>query len=407
MSDFQNQRGSGRLRRVLSGLAIVLAGVAVVAVLNMTAPSPETSEPEQQARLVTVETVMRGEHRPRIEAFGEVHPEHEVALQPRVSGSVLETTEALEPGNLVDRNELLLRLDPADFALTVEQRKAELEEARAQLQLEEGNQVVARQEYEMLDKSVSDEEKALMLRQPQMKQAMARVASAQSALAQARLNLERTRLRAPFEAVVLERGVSRGAQVASTTTVARLADTNAYRVELSVPVSQLPWIKLPRRDGEASTVKLYRDGAWAQGAQRSGRVLRMRGDLGETGRMARVLVRVPDPLARKDDNSGKPMLLLDSFVRASIEGRTLSSVIALDRAWLRSDNQVWVMNADDELEIRDVEVALRSSGTVYVRSGLRAGERVVTSSIEVPAEDMPLRLRDEAGDEPEAAEPAP
>jgi RND family efflux transporter MFP subunit len=406
MSESQHEGGSALLRRVLPGAAIVLAGAAVVAVLNMTAPTPETEEPEQQARLVTVETVARGEHTPRIEAFGEVHPEHEVALQPRVNGSVLETTEALEPGNLVERDELLLRLDPADFALAVEQRKAELEEARAQLRLEEGNQVVARQEYEMLDEPVSDEEKALMLRQPQMQQARARVSSAQSALAQARLNLERTRLRAPFAGVVLGREVSRGARVSRTTTVARLAATDAYRVELSVPVSQLPWINLPRRDGEASSVNLYQDGAWPTGARRRGRVLRVRGDLGETGRMARLLVRVPDPLARTDANKGKPALLLDAFVRASIRGRALANVIALDRAWLRSDNQVWVMNADDELDIRDVDIALRSGGTVYVRGGVRDGERVVTSSIEVPAEDMPLRVRDDPADQPDAAEPA-
>lgn len=407
MSEFQNQGGPTRRRRVLLGLAIVLAGAGVALVLNWTTPSPQTREPEQQARLVTVEAVTRADRSPTIEAFGEVHPEREVALQPRVSGSVLETTEALEPGNLVDDNELLLRLDPADFALAVEQRKAELEQARAELQLEEGNQVVARQEYEMLDQSVSDEEKALMLRQPQMKQARTRVASAESALEQARLNLDRTRLRAPFDAVVLAREVTRGAQVSSTTTVARLAGTEAYRVELSVPVSHLPWINLPRRDGEASTVSLFHDGAWSPGASRTGRVLRMRGDLGETGRMARVLVRVPDPLARDDDNAGKPMLLLDSFVRASIQGRTLEDVIAIDRAWLRTDNQIWVMNDADELEIRDVEVVLRSAGTVYVRDGLNEGERVVTSSIEVVAEGMPLRLNgeDEADDAPDDAEP--
>jgi RND family efflux transporter MFP subunit len=407
MNEQQEQGGLTRRRRILLGLAIVLAGVAMVVVLTWTAPSPQTREPEQQARLVTVETVKRADRSPDIEAFGEVNPEREVALQPRVSGSVLETTAALEPGNLVDDNELLLRIDPADFALAVEQRKAELEQARAELQLEEGNQVVARQEYEMLDERVSEEEKALMLRQPQMKRALARVSTAQAALEQARLNLQRTRLRAPFDAVVLAREVTRGAQVSSATTVARLAGTEAYRLELSVPVSQLPWINLPRRDGEASSVEIFHDGAWTPGASRSGRVLRVRGDLGETGRMARVLVRVPDPLARSEANAGKPRLLLDSFVRASIQGRTLENVIAIDRAWLRSDNQVWVMNAEDELRMRDVEVVLRSAGTVYIRDGLQEGERVVTSSIEVVAEGMPLRLNaeDEAGDKPDDGEP--
>lgn len=395
-SDNDERRHPWRYR-LLVPLGIILLGLTVALILTWTAPEPEQRERQQQPRLVEVTTVSRGDEPALIRAWGEVIPAREVALQPRVSGTVLDTTEALEPGARAREGELLLRIDPADFALAVEQRRAELERARAQLQLERGNQVVAQQEFELLGESVSGEERALMLRRPQLDSARASVSAAEAALDQARLNLDRSRLKAPFDAVVLSREVTRGAQVSSNTTVARLAGTDEYWVELSVPVSQLQWIRLPRDGGEPSEVTLFHDGVW-EGASRSGTVLRLKGDLETRGRMARLLVRVPDPLALESGDPDVPPLLLGSFLRADITGRTLEGVVALERAWLRDNDRVWVMNDEHRLEIREVDVVLRSAGTVYVRDGLADGERVVTSSITVPADGMRLRLRDSNGE---------
>lgn len=379
------------LNRMVIPMGIIFVGLVIAGILMVTVPQPEKKPSRQQARLVEVTPAERGNWPAVVQAWGEVMAAQAVALQPRVSGTVIEVTAAYDPGMQVRAGELLLRIDPTDYALAVEQARAELERARAQLQLEQGQQRVAQREFELVGGDVSAQEKALMLRKPQLDTARAAVDAAQAELEQARLNLQRTRLKAPFNGIVLEAGVDLGAQVGSNTTVAQLAGTDVYWVELSVPVTQLPSIELPRQDGAASTVRLFHDGVWGDN-HRTGEVLRLRGDLEQPGRMARLLVRVPDPLALTEQKKGRPPLLLGSFLRAEIQGRTLENVVRLDRAWLHQGNRVWVMNAEDKLEIREVEVVFRDGEQVYVGKGLESGDRIVTSDIAVPAEGMPLRL---------------
>lgn len=379
------------LNRAVIPAGVIFAALVIGLILFASSPEPSRKEPQHHARLVEVVPAERGDFPARVQAWGEVLPARQVSLQPRVSGTVISVADAYDPGKRVKEGELLLRIDPTDYTLAVEQRRADLARARARQQQEEGNQRVAQREYELVGGDVSAQEKALMLRKPQLQTARAEVDSARAALEQARLDLQRTRLKAPFNAVVLEANVDTGAQVSSNTVVARMAGTDEYWVELSVPVTQLPWIELPRQDGTASTVRLFHDGVWGA-RHREGRVLRLRGDLAQPGRMARLLVTVADPLALTEERSGNPPLLLGSFLRAEILGREMEDVVPLDRAWLRAGDRVWVMNDKNELEIRDVSVIFRGGERVYVRNGIKAGERIVTSDIGVPAGGMPLRV---------------
>jgi multidrug efflux pump subunit AcrA (membrane-fusion protein) len=228
-----------------------------------------------------------------------------------------------------------------------------------------------------------------MLREPQRETARAAVAAAEAALAAAELNLERTRIKAPFNALVMERQVNTGTRVGTGASLATLVDTDAFWVELAVPAASLRWLNLPTEGEEGSKVRLYQEQIWGAGRYREGRVIRVRGDLDEKGRMARLLVAVNDPLALTDGE--RPPLLLGAFVRAEIAGRELEQVLALDRGWLRDDNTLWVMDRDDNLAIRHPPLIYSGTSEVYVRDGLQAGDRIITSELAVAVEGMPLR----------------
>jgi hypothetical protein len=121
-----------------------------------------------------------------------------------------------------------------------------------------------------------------------------------------------------------------------------------------------------------------------------------------------LLVCVRDPLSL---NSGDlPTLLIGSYVRVEISGKTIFSVIPLARDHLRNGDVVWIMNLENGLEIRPVEIVFRNKLTVYVRHGLEPGERIVVTDIEAPVENMPLCLVSSLSDEtlhPKSQEEAP
>ena len=114
--------------------------------------------------------------------------------------------------------------------------------------------------------------------------------------------------------------------------------------------------------------------------------------------MARLLVSVPHPLGEADTADDRPPLLLDSYVDVQIEGRKLNDIFALDRDELRDGVAVWVMNEQDQLDIRPVDIAFRSRDLIFVSGGLRPGERIVTSNLAAPVASMQLRLAGEESD---------
>jgi RND family efflux transporter MFP subunit len=377
-------------------LGILLLAALAVGGIFLTEPEAQrTSATRRSAMLVELTGVERGTFRPTIVATGSVRPEQEISLSPRVSGQVLSLSNSFTPGGFVDEGEVLLQIDPADYETAVLQRRSELHQAEAELEMEIGRQEQARRDYEELKGSISDKYRTLVLREPQLNAAQAVVESARAALRQAELDLERTRVRAPFAAHVLSRDAHVGSQVAPGQVLGQLVGVDAYWVEANVPVSSLRWIAVPgaSSDHEGAEAQLRNRTAWPQGVFRQGRVDRLVGALENETRMARVLIRVDDPLAR-NAAAGQPPLMVGSFVEARIEGKPIADVIRMDRAYLRQNDTVWLME-DKQLRIVPVEVVFGDDSHVYIGAGLEASARVVTTNLATVVEGASLRVAGE------------
>ena len=368
---------------------VLAAGVFTAVRFIQTRPKPPQRPPAPISPLVEVMAAQTGPETVLVRVLGTVVPSRKTDIRAEVAGIVREVAPGFLPGATVSKGSALIRLEAEDFRLDVAARQADLDSAKAALELELGYQKVARHELELLQKNNKDlDETALALRAPQLAQARAKVLQAETALAQARLDLTRTTVTAPFTALVLEKNVEVGSRVGVSDTLASLVDASEYWVEAAIPVDRLPWVFLPGKDAPGSVVRVR---SQASGAEREGRILRLRGDLEDQGRLARVLVTLPKPLETKP-----APILLGEYVRLDIEGRRLDSVVRLPRAALRENDTVWtVRNAT--LDIRSVNVAWRDTETVLVQAGLEPGELVVTSDLATPIQDMPVTLAQTAG----------
>jgi RND family efflux transporter MFP subunit len=269
-----------------------------------------------------------------------------------------------------------------------------------------GQQSVAQREYELLGQAIPEESRDLVLRGPQLAQARATLAAAEAALDQAKLNLERTSIRAPFNATLRSRNVNVGLQVTPNTMLATLTGSDEYWIELTVPVDLLRWIRIPHGHGESgSPVRVSSVSAGVTGGAREGEVLRLLPDLEPSGRLARVLVSVPDPLALKPEHAGQPALILGDYVRAEIEGVGVPSAAKLDRRFFRDGDNVWLMNDRNELEIRPVTVMFRNPDSLLVTAGLTPGDRVVVTDLPAPMPGMALRTGPVTPDDPSRPKP--
>jgi RND family efflux transporter MFP subunit len=383
---------------------LVLAAAGVLAVLVLrSAPQAERRPPERRARLVRVIPARLTSEPIALHAMGTVQAARAIELHPRINGWIASVSDAFVPGGRVTEGDVLVELDSADTALALRQSQSALVSAQSAEALERGRTDVARKDFALLDTDLPEAGRDLVLRGPQLRQAEAALDAAQAALEQARLTLDRTRVRAPFNAVLRTRYVERGMSVSPSTPLASLVGTDRYWIEAAVPVSHLRWIRFPD-DGNAqgSPVRVYHEAAWGADVCRTGHVLRLLADLEPLGRLARVLIAVDDPLALR--HPGAPVMLLNAYVSLTIQGRTVPDVVALDRTHVHDNDTVWIMNTEDQLELRPVAVAYRGSDRILARAGIADGERIVTTPLASPVAGMPLRLDGEE-DNPGAAQP--
>ncbi|MDD3762392.1 MAG: efflux RND transporter periplasmic adaptor subunit [Nevskiales bacterium] len=383
-------------------VGVLIAAIVISKVLLSTAPSAERRHPQRAARLVDVTVVHPASEPVTLTAYGQVAASQQVQLSAQVAGVITALGDAFVPGRRVREGEMLVQIDPRDYRLTLASAEASLASAEANLTLEQGNQAVARGDVELLDLQVDTGERALMLREPQLKAAQASVASARAAVERARLDLARTTLRAPFDALVLSRNVGVGTQVNGRVTVlGELAAAEPFWVTLLLPVEDVQWIDDPESGRTSGSTVELADATRPDVTAWRGRVIEIIDAVEAQGRRAQVLVEVTP-------ESNAPPLLLGTYVQARIHGRALENAFRLDPAWLQGD-RVWTVR-DDVLAAVKVDVRFRDERSVLV-SGLRDGERIVSSLLAGAVDGMRVRTADAAttpaADAPGPAEPQP
>lgn len=375
---------------ILAVLIILAGGGAFGLILILT--GPETIPQERRESATIVHTIpLTPQNRPIwVTAYGAVIPARKVEIKPQVSGQVIWQNAAVIPGGRLLENDKLLRIDPKDYELELSEVNAEFEQARFEREVESGRQVIAQREWNEIqqDLEVMDVNESLVLREPHLRRAEALMAEARNDIEQAELQLSRTTIRAPFNAMVVAESVEVGQLLSVGSTICELVGTDEFWIQVTVPLSMLKWIQFPDRDHPGAEASVVLDTGNSSRSTWKGRVLRLLSDLEPLGRMARVVVTVPDPLGMADGAKDGLPLLLGSYVEVNIEAGELENVLEIPRASLREGNKIWVVGKVPELKIIDCEVLWSLKETVLVSNNLDPGDKLIVSDLRVALPGM-------------------
>ncbi|MAJ46826.1 MAG: hypothetical protein CBC35_05905 [Planctomycetes bacterium TMED75] len=378
-------------RFLLPLIVIAAAGYGCLLLIG-SRPTPPRVEVPERATLVETMTPVPQNDRATITGFGTIEPHRLLALQPQVGGEIRVIAPDLIPGGLIAKNDILLQIDTLDFELALEQRKADIANAEVNLQLAEASSLVAQREWELIGDSIesTDIGEQLARKEPQKREAEAMLAAARGKLKLAQLDLDRTTIRAPFNALVLNDSIELGQIVAPRATIATLVGTDEFEVIASIPLAKLPMIRIdpedPARNSRATISLELGEG---RTLTRQARVARLAGEVERTGRLAKVIIEILDPLNR-EGVPGRGRLLLGSYVRVDIEGPELEDVLELPRSVLQENDTVWVMDDSGRLAVRSYEVILGRTNTVLVQASLEPGDQIITSPLGIAISGMPL-----------------
>jgi RND family efflux transporter MFP subunit len=355
-------------------------GVVIAAILIALRPQVKPSQPESKPLAVEVVDVSPKPWRHVVISHGTVRPQREISLVSEVHGRIEWVSPTMEAGMTFKQGEVLFEIDRTDYQLAMARAQASVMQSEAAMAMEDAQAAVARREWDSL--SPGQEPNPLTVREPQLAEAKARLEAAKADLEQARINLDRCSITAPFAGAVMSKQADLGQYVREGGVLGTLHSTDIYEVRLPVRLSDLRFIPLDigvvPDEEKLALVDVTLEGELGGRTHRwEADVVQFESDIDGGNRMATLITRISEPLQRGDDIPIPSGL----FVRAEIAGIGSPSILEIPRIALRKDEDIYVVDADSKLRIRDVRIVQSLDRTVLVEPTLSEGDRVVISAV--------------------------
>ena len=369
-----------KLLKISAPVLVMVVGILVVQGLVAAKPEPEKKDEAVRALSLYVDSVKSEEVTIAVRTQGEVRPKTAIDLIPQVSGRIVAMSDSFSEGGEFAPNSMLLKIDDADYQVAV--IRAEAAVAAAQTALERELATAEIKEDEWRDER-REEATDFALNLTQVAQAKAMLRSAKADLDKARLDLARTEIKLPFHGRVMDREVGIGQYVSAGTRMGRVFAIDVVEVRLPMTDSQLVELNLPlgftaSDDMDAPLVN-FSAMLGSREYQWHGNIVRIDASIDQETRLIYATAEVQDPYGLAA-SKGMPMAV-GMFVNAEIAGVSSQYAYVMPRLALRNKDKVYVINSDNELEIRTVEVLSTSEDRVLVTSGVDTGDRVVTSPV--------------------------
>ncbi len=380
-------RGKVALQYILFFLLIAI-GIGGFVMLKNLRKEPEKQVKKNLGPLVQVEVVKKDNLQMIVNGFGTVQAKTKVQLIPQVSGEVIEIHLNLVDGGFFKKDEPLIKIDPRDFELALEQSQADLAKAQVKLDKEQAEADVAKAEWQQLNPGVPPTS-SLVLREPQIREAETELQAAKAKLEIAKLNLERTVVTLPYDGRVISKTVDVGQYVNAGQAIAEIYGTEVVEIPVPLEDENLAFFDIPNEENPDVETKAIVTTNYAGKLQQwTGKVVRTQAQIDQMSRMVHTIIQVENPFKTK---RGQTPLIPGMFVDVSIQGNQHDDIIIIPNFAIHNGNQVWVAK-ENKLKIKQVEILRQTQKRAYITAGLENKDYLITSSIDTVTDGMKIRV---------------
>jgi RND family efflux transporter MFP subunit len=401
-----------RLFQILLPLGILAVAGGITAYMILNQAEPPRRSFQAPPREVVVRPVEKTDYQIVLNSQGTVQARTTSTLIPEVRGRIVAIGPNFQEGAFFEEGEVLIEIDRSDYETDLIVAQASLAQAQLQLAEEQARSAQAMRDWERLNPG--QEANALTLREPQLTQVEAAVASASARVRTAEVNLERTLIKAPFAGRMLSKSVDVGQYVSPGNQMARIYAVDYAEVRLPLTSTQFSFLDMPSvyrgenptiAEGPRVALELEIAGethSW------QGRIIRAEGAVDSKSRQLFVVAQIRNPYGRTE--SGRPPLKVGSFVQAKIMGKVVPDVYVVPANLLRENSYVLMVakrEGGDVLRREKVNFVWQTDEVVVVTSGFEEGERLCLTQVPIALEDYPVRaiLESEVPSPAEAAAP--
>jgi RND family efflux transporter MFP subunit len=396
-----------KLVRNILPLLIIVFSIVLVGGLVAINKSKRPVLKEATARTIQVDAIPVDRVSLNLSVFsqGSVKPRTETTLVAEVSGKIVSVSPNFIAGGFFREGEMLLQIDPSDYQAGLKRAQANLASREAQYADQKARAEQALKDWRNMDRQ--GEPSDLTLRKPQLAEARANVQAAEAELQKAERDLERTRIKVPYDGLVRIKQADIGQYVAPGTKLGITFNIDTAEIRLPLSAADVSYLDLPSATDPANKPKpqvtLTTENSGAGGEWRA-EITRTEGVIDEKSRVTYAVAEVMDPYGVLGQNHQNE-LKIGTFVRAEIQGQRADGVFKLPRSVLRSNNTVLVADTERQLQIRQVVVLRAEPRSVYISEGIMDDDMVITTTLDaaIPGTQLVISGEDRPAPSPDAS----
>jgi len=377
-------------KQIIIPIVMLAAGIAAMVGFSSMKKPPEEKEKVDNTPIVAVENISVAPMTLEVDSYGMVKPKYETELVAQVNGEIVELSAIFVRGGFVKKDQLLARIDPSDYQAALIDAQASMATARAALEKEVAQGKVAEREWTKIENSSPTE---LSLRKPQLAQELARVKAAQASVLRAERNLERTEIRAPYDAMIESRNIGLGSFVSVGSKMGHVLGTAIAEIRLPVADNQLAFLVKAESSKAGVNAQVNLIGTYAgQDTLWQAKIARSEGVVDSKSRMSYLVAEINDPylLNSLSDSSDAP-LRFGSYVNAKIMGYDISQATLVPR-FLVVNGKVAILDSESKLHYATIDIVRQQGSHVVVANGLADGDQLIVSALDYPVDGMKLAL---------------
>ena len=357
-------------------------GVLIFSLLVVTKPVADTIKKEAILPVVEVWRAQTSDYQVIIESQGVVNPMQVTHLASEVSGKVNFLSPKFEVGQRFQGNEVILEIDSSDYEAVQAKAMAELADAKLALSKENALSEQALRDWKVLGKG--KEPNDLVLRKPQLESALARVVSAKAGLEKAERDLERTKIRSPYESKIERTNVELGSLLTLGTVVGSLYSADLYELRLPVSINEFDFV-----DVNKSSKVIFETEISGTSYTWNGNLLRSESKVDQASQSIFLVAAIENtPLNRK-------FLVPGVYLKAKIFGKILEGTYSIPRSALYDRNKIFVVNEDKTISTREIKIIRSSKDIVIVSGGIGNGDLVITTPVSNAIDGMKVEVYQE------------
>ncbi|TJV53776.1 MAG: efflux RND transporter periplasmic adaptor subunit [Mesorhizobium sp.] len=363
---------SNSILRKLPAAGLPVVGI-IVAALGLAGCSQEKAAVVQEVvRPVKVVEIGKAETTRQLDYSGSVRARTEMNLGFRIAGKV--TERLVDIGQHVNEGDVLARVDPSDYELSVKSAQASLDAAERQVETVDLAKKRAEQLYAKNFAPKSQLDQATLT----YDQAVATRDAARSTLAQAQNQVHYTDLKASKAGIVTAISADIGQVVGAGTPVMTVAVDGEKEVLIAVPEMDIAGFR-PGKEVKA--------GFWSDDALTlDGKVREVAGSADPQSRTFAVRISLP--------NDPRVLLGMTANVEATVGSKAELVSIPLTAMAEKDGKQiVWTVDrTSDTVHPRPIKVANFTADGVAVADGLKQGDVVVAAGTQFMTENLKVKL---------------